>query len=68
VTALDYSVARIADWRTRVRVMPLLLSLLALPFLVAGSTAAAAVIAYRFAVAATQTGYADVRDRYSRVG
>lgn len=68
MTALDYSVARIVDWRSRLRLMPLLLSLLALPFMAAGSTAAAAVIAYRFAIAATQTGYADVRDRHARVG
>ncbi len=68
MTVLDYSVAQLALWRKKVRWMPLLLSVLAWPFVALGATAAATVVAYRFVLASVQTGYADVRGRYPRAG
>jgi hypothetical protein len=66
VTALDYSVARVVDWHSRVRLLPILLSVLAFPFVAIGWTAAAVVVALESAIAAVQTGYSDLRDRHPR--
>jgi len=66
VSVLEYSVARLG--LSKVRWLPLLLTFLAFPFTAAGAIGAGAVIAYRFTVAAVQTGYHDVRDRYPRAG
>lgn len=60
MTAVEYASARLAGLRGRVRLGPLLLSLLAFPFVAAGWVGGLSVVAFRAAVLATRTGYADV--------
>jgi hypothetical protein len=66
VTTFEYASARLTTWRVRVRLVPLLLSILALPFVAIGWTGGISVVGYRAAVLAVRTGYADVRSRYPR--
>lgn len=68
MTTLEYASARVSALRLRLRPTALLLTLLALPFVLAGALYAAAEVGVRFIVASAQTGYADVRDRYPRAG
>jgi hypothetical protein len=64
VTVIEYSAALARDWRVKLRLMPLLLTLLAFPFVAAGWTAGRVVVGFKVATAAVRTGYADVRARY----
>lgn len=66
MTTFEYASARLTTWQKRIRLVPLLLSILASPFFAAGWTGGIAVVAYRSALLAVKTGYADVRDRYPR--
>jgi hypothetical protein len=64
VTVIGYSAALARGWRKRLRIVPLLWTLAAFPFVAAGWAAGMAVVGYHLAVAAVRTGYADVRARY----
>ncbi len=58
MTTLEYATARASSWWSVL--VPLLLSLLAFPFVAAGWTGGVAVLLYRAALLAVRTGYSEV--------
>lgn len=64
MTVLQYSTALARTWRKRVRVVPLLWTLAALPFTAAGWVGGMCAVGYHLALAAVRMGYADARGRY----
>lgn len=64
MTVIQYSTALARTWRKRIRIVPLLWTVAALPFVAAGWVGGMAVVGFHLALAAVRTGYSDVRARY----